>query len=128
MITTKTVTAISVAPDGVNIAIGKTQQYTATAKYVDGSTADVTGTASWKTADATVAIVNASGLGTAMAAGSTNVTATLSGVSGSVTLTVPAAAKTLTSIAVTPADTTIAIGATAQFSASATYSDGSTAA
>ncbi|MCU1313738.1 MAG: Ig-like, group 2 [Acidobacteriaceae bacterium] len=125
-ITTKTVTAMSVAPDSANIAIGKTQQYTATAKYVDGTTADVTGTATWKTADAAVGIVNGSGLGTAVTAGSTNVTATLSGISGSATLTVPAAPKTLTSIAVTPSSTTIAIGSTAQFSASATYSDGST--
>ena len=124
---TNVLTAISVTPGTVNVVIGKTEQYTATAKYVDGTTADVTGSAAWKSADAAVATVNASGLSTAIAAGSTNVTATVNGISGSAALTVPAAAKALTSITVMPATTTIAIGATAQFSASATYSDGSTA-
>jgi hypothetical protein len=123
----KTVTALSLTPGSADIPVGKTQQYAATAKYVDGTTADVTSTATWKCMDGTVATVNASGLGTAIAAGSTSVTATLNGVSGNAMLTVPPTAKTLTSIAVTPPTTTLVTGATAQFSASATYSDGSTA-
>lgn len=126
VVTAKTVTAVSVAPASVSIPIGKTQQYTATAKYLDGTTADVTSTAGWSCGNAAIATVNASGMGTAVAPGATSVTATLSGVSGSASVTVSPAARTLTSIAVTPATATIAVGATTQFSAQATYSDGST--
>ena len=74
-----------------------------------------------------MATINGSGLATAGAsAGSTTISATLSGVTGSTTLTVQAApAPTLTSIAVTPANPTIQTGTTQQFAAEGTYSDNS---
>ena len=43
----KKLTSISVAPSSASIAVGATQQFTATAAYSDGSTANVSSTASW---------------------------------------------------------------------------------
>lgn len=125
--TSKTLTAIAVSPSTASVAVGATGQFTATATYSDSSTADVTKTASWTTAKVAVATVNSSGLATGVAAGSTAVTATLSGVSGNASLTVPAPTKTLSSIAVSPATASVAVGANLQFTATATYSDNSTA-
>ncbi|HET7105977.1 MAG TPA: Ig-like domain-containing protein, partial [Candidatus Acidoferrum sp.] len=65
------------------------------------------------------------GLATAGTAGqSTTISATLSGISGSTTLT--ASAATLISIAVTPANSSAAAGTTVQFHATGTYSNNST--
>jgi uncharacterized protein YjdB len=124
---TKALTAIAASPGTANISVGGTEQFNAMATYSDGSTANVTASAHWTDADSKVATINPSGDATAVAAGSTTVTATLDGMSGSATLTVAATAKTLTAIAVSPATANIAAGATEQFTAKATYSDNSTA-
>ena len=125
--TTKTLTSIAVTPGNASIAVAATEQFTATATYSDGSTANISTTVTWATASAAIATINSTGLATGVAAGSSSVTATLSGVTGTTPLTVTAKAKTLNSIAVTPANASIAVAATEQFTATATYSDGSTA-
>jgi uncharacterized protein YjdB len=122
----KTLTAIAVSPGTANLAAGLTQQFTATATYSDNSTADVTATVAWTTSNAAVATITSAGLATALAPGSATVTATLSGVSGSASLTVPVPPPALASIAVSPSAPTIAVAATQQFTATGTYSDGST--
>jgi uncharacterized protein YjdB len=121
---TKTLTAISVSPSSANLDASATEQFNATATYSDNSTANVNSTATWAVAAASVASVNTTGLVTAKAAGSTSVSASLNGMSGSATLTVT---KTLTSVTVSPATSTIIVGATQQFTATANYNDGSTA-
>jgi uncharacterized protein YjdB len=117
-----TVTSIAVTPPTASIAAGATQQFAATATYSDGTTGNVTTTATWTSSKPTVATM-ASGLATAVAAGSTTLTATLNGVSGTATLTVT---PTLSSIAVTPNPAAVSVGATQQFTATATYTDNST--
>jgi uncharacterized protein YjdB len=123
----KTLLTIAASPATADLSVGAAKQFNATATYSDGSTQDVTASAAWTDTSPAVAKVTASGMVTALAAGSTTVTATLDGVSGSADLTVSAAPKTLTTIAVTPATATIAIGATQQFTATAKYNDGTTA-
>jgi Bacterial Ig-like domain (group 2) len=123
----KTLTSISASPSTASIAVGATTQLAAMGTYSDGSTAEVTTTATWTSSTATVATVNSDGLVTGLSTGSTTITASLSGVSGAATLAVGAMAKTLTSIAVTPSTASISAVATQQFTATATYSDGSTA-
>jgi uncharacterized protein YjdB len=125
--TTKVLSSIAASPTTANLAVGASQQFTAQATYNDGSTADVTSSAAWTDANAKVATITSSGMATAVATGSTTVTATMGALSGTATLTIAAPAKTLASIAVSPATATIATGATQQFAATATYSDGSTA-
>ena len=78
----------------------------------------------WASATTSVATITTAGLATGVATGTSTISATLSGVTGSTVLTVSAAA--LQSIAVTPANPTIAKGTTQQFTATGTYSDSST--
>ncbi len=124
--TQKTIRTIALSPTSANLVVGATQQFTATATYSDASTADVTSTATWVSANTGFATVNSSGMATALAAGSTTVTASVSGFSGTASVSVTTPAKTVSSIAVTPASPSITAGATQQFTATATYSDGST--
>src|ERR1039458_7540365 len=121
-----TLTSVSVAPSSASILVGATQQFIATATYSNGSTANVSSTASWTNAPASVATTSSSGLATGVTAGSTMVAASLRGISGNASLTVGATA-TLASISVSPSSVSIAVGATQQFTATATYSNGSTA-
>jgi uncharacterized protein YjdB len=118
-----TLTSIAVSPATGSIAAKATQQFTAMGKYSDGSTADLTGRVSWRSSNTAVATVNTSGLATAVAAGSTTITASLSGVSGIASLTVT---PTLSTISITPNPANIKAGSTQQFAATATYSDGTT--
>ena len=124
---TKTLSSIAVTPATASIAAGTTQQFTATATYSDGSTAVITSSVTWSSSSTVTATISAAGVATAVAAGTSTITATLNGVSGTASLAVVAATKILVSIAVTPATVSISAGATQQFTATGTYSDGSTA-
>ena len=90
-VTPKTLTAISVTPSSDSLAVGGTEQFTATATYSDNSQANVTTTATWAVANTAVATVTSAGLVTAAASGSTQITASLNGISGTASLTVTAA-------------------------------------
>jgi Bacterial Ig-like domain (group 2) len=85
---TKTLTAIAVTPSNANVTVGGQEQFDAVATYSDNSTADVTSTASWAVANTGVATITSAGLATGVAVGSTQVTASLSGITGSDGLTV----------------------------------------
>ena len=117
--------SISVAPATASIAPGQTQQFTAIGTYSDGSAANLTGTVAWQSSNTSVATVNSSGLATGVAAGTATITAAQDGKSGSATLTV--VARVLQSITVAPATASVAVGQTQQFTATANYSDGTTA-
>ena len=69
-------------------------------------------------------ITDLSGLATAVAAGSTTISATQGSVSGLTSLTVTAPPPTLQSITVTPANASIAVGDTQQYTATGHYSSG----
>jgi hypothetical protein len=86
----KTLTSISIAPSSASITVAATQQFTATATYSDHSTANVSSTAGWTDVPASIATTSSSGLATGVTAGSTMVTASLSGISGNASLTVTA--------------------------------------
>lgn len=122
----KSLTSISITPSDPTILVNATEQFTATGSYSDGSTANLTSLVAWASSKQSVATVSESGLGTGVAAGSTTITATMSGIAGSTILTVTAAAVTLTSIVVTPSTASITTGTTQQFTATATYSNGTT--
>ena len=78
---------VSVAPDSTRIAVGATVTFGATAK--DGSGNVTSTTFTWSTGDASIATVNASGMATAVALGTTTITATsANGVSGTAKLVV----------------------------------------
>jgi hypothetical protein len=121
-ITAPALTSISVTPSNPSIAVGLQQQFTATGTYTDGSTQNLTATASWSSSTGVAKI--SAGLATSVSQGSTTIAATLGTVQGSTTLTVTAPA--LTSISVTPSNPSIALGLQQQFTATGTYTDGST--
>lgn len=91
-VTQKQVTSISIAPltQTLSLSIGPTTvQYTATATYKDGSTADVTAVATWTSVPSSVASISATGLATAVTVGTATVSATSGGVtSNTATVTV----------------------------------------
>ncbi len=124
--TTKSLNSISITPSNPSISVNATEQFTATGNYSDGSTANLSSSATWASSNQADATVNGTGVATGVAAGSTTITASMSGVTGSTTLTVTAGAVTVTSIAVLPTSPSIITGATQQFTATATYSNGST--
>ncbi|HTW75627.1 MAG TPA: PilC/PilY family type IV pilus protein [Steroidobacteraceae bacterium] len=126
-----TLVSISVSPVDPTITAGQTESFIATGTYSDGSTQNLTDQVGWTSSDTGIATINSQGLASSSSAGSTSITATLSGISGSTTLTVNAAPPpppppTLVSITVTPANQTIDVGQTQQYTATGTYSDGST--
>ncbi|MGB8323889.1 MAG: choice-of-anchor D domain-containing protein, partial [Candidatus Acidiferrum sp.] len=102
-----------------------TQQYTATGTYSDGSIQNLTTTATWSSSNLTVATIGATGLATARGLGTATITAVSGNIDGTAALTVTPA--TLSSIAVTPNPASVTQGQTIQFTATGTYSDGSTA-
>jgi 6-phosphogluconolactonase (cycloisomerase 2 family) len=123
-VTAATLTSIAVATTTPSVTAGLTAQFTATGTYSDGTKPDISSKVIWASATTAVATINASGLATALTPGTSAITAMLSGVTGSATLTVTAA--TLVSIAITPAHPTIAPGKTVQFTATGTYSNATT--
>src|SRR5207302_10461724 len=115
--------SIKVSAANANPTVGDTVQLTATGKYGDGSTKDLTSSVTWTTAPAGLATVSAGGVLTATASGAVSVTASMGGISGSASVTI---APKLVSIAITPGTKTIAASTKQQFVATGTYSDNST--
>ena len=119
-----TLTSITVAQitdpwDLGPLPVGALRQFTATGNYSDGSTQYLTQTVTWSSSNPAVGGVSSIGLVAAASPGSTDISATFGGVTGSSTLTVVAA--TLSAIAITPSTISIQVGTTQQFSATAGY-------
>ncbi|MGA9565823.1 MAG: Ig-like domain-containing protein [Candidatus Korobacteraceae bacterium] len=92
-VTQKTVTSITIAPPNptpLSLSLGPTTvQFTATATYSDGTTANVTTIATWTSVPSSVATISATGQVTAVAVGNANITATSGGItSNTATVTV----------------------------------------
>jgi hypothetical protein len=124
-VTPPTLVSLAVTPLNLTLAPSSSQQFTATGTYTNGSTQNLTGSVSWRSGNAAVATISASGLATGVAAGTTAITAISGSITGSTNLTV-GSAPTLVSIAITPVSLNVALNASQQFTATGTYSDGST--
>jgi len=123
-VTAPTLVSITLSPQGATIPLGATQQFTATGVYTDGSTQNLTASATWSSSATVVAAINSNGLAAGLFQGTATIQANFGSVSASTTLSV--AAPALVSIAVTPATATIGLGSSQQYQATGTYSDGST--
>lgn len=115
--------SISVTPATQAMAVGTTQQFVAVGSFDDGSTQLLT-SLTWSSSSNSVATVSTTGLVTAVGTGTATLTATSGTISGTASLTITAA--TLVSLAVTPANPSMAVGTTRQFTATGTFSDSST--
>ena len=125
-ITSATLQSISVSPATPSIALGTTQQFTAIGTYSDLSAENITTSVTWASSvPATASISAGTGLASGLTAGTTQITAKLGTVSSAL-IPLKVTTATLKSIAVAPAAPTIGLSATQQFSATGTYSDGTT--
>ncbi len=127
-VTAATLVSIDVTPASASIANGTTRQFVATGTYTDGSSQILTDSVSWSSSSTGVATISnaesSEGLASGASVGTSTITATQGGVSGTATLNVTAA--TLVSIAVTPANDSVARGLDQQFGATGTYTDSTT--
>jgi hypothetical protein len=122
-----TLRSLAVTPPTSSVNKGSTVQISATGTYSDNSTQDATASANWTSSNPLLATVGAStGLVTGVAGGGpVTITASIGSLTGSSTLTV--SPVSLLSIAVTPANSGVTVGSTAQFTATGTFSDTTTA-
>jgi trimeric autotransporter adhesin len=122
-VTAKALVSVGVTPANPSNPAGTTRQFTATGVYTDATTADLTATATWASATTSVATVDAAGLATAVSPGTSLISATSGGITGSTTMTVTNA--TLVSLAVTPQGPSIPAQSIRPFSVVGTYTDNS---
>jgi Bacterial Ig-like domain (group 2) len=84
----KALSSIAVSPSTANFPIGESRQYSASGTYTDGSAADLTSTVTWSSSAPAVAAVSTGGLVSGLATGTTTISASISGVTGTTGLTV----------------------------------------
>ena len=118
--------SIAVTPSP-SIGVGAQQLFTAVGTFNNGSTENLASVL-WSSSSTSIAPVSNDatnpGIAASLTQGTAIVTANAAGIAGSATLTV--SAPTLVSIQLSPEGPTIPLGGTQQFTATGTYTDGST--
>ncbi|MEW6281135.1 MAG: Ig-like domain-containing protein, partial [Candidatus Eremiobacterota bacterium] len=126
-VTAAQLTSIDVSPMNPSLPAGLSRQFTATGRFTDNSSQDLTAQVTWSSSDPAAATVSNAvgqeGLCATVAPGQTDVGAALGAVAGTSRLTVTGAQ--LTSIQVTPLNPSLPDGLTRQLTATGNYSDGS---
>lgn len=126
-VTSAVLEAIEITPADARLPVGFKRSYTATGLYSDGSSRDITGTATWSSSDTAVASISNGaadkGVATGVAAGTANIKAAVGAVEQTTPLTVTTA--TLSRIEVTPGNKSIPLGTSQQYTATAVFSDNS---
>ena len=121
--------SINVTPPTPQVAAAGTTQLTATGTYTDGSTQNLTGTATWVSSAPSVASVSA-GLVSCSASATSSGSATISASGATATgttsasTTVTCLAPVLQSITIAPTQLTLPTGGTAQLAATGHFSSG----
>lgn len=114
-----TVASIDVTPASATLSVGQTRQFAASPRTANGAV--ITGkSATWQSSSSSVATVDGTGLVRAIAAGTTTITASVEGRTGTATVTV--LALPVAAIALSPATVTIVVGGTYPLAASVTDS------
>lgn len=126
-VTPATLKSIEVTPARQNIALGTKLRFTATGIFSDNTTQDLTPAVTWGSSHSEFATVSVArgieGLTTAIAVGSTTISATSGSIAGSTQLAVTPA--TLVSITVTPDAPSIPLGLSQQLKATGKFTDDS---
>ncbi|MGO9452235.1 MAG: beta strand repeat-containing protein [Candidatus Binataceae bacterium] len=123
-VTSAVLNSITITPVNPSVAIGTTQQLTATGVYSDGSTADLTNLASWTSSNTAIATVDSTGLLTGIAEGTATISAQFDGITGTTDATVTTVV--LVAIDVSPSDASIAPLSVLRLTATGVFADGST--
>jgi hypothetical protein len=123
-VTSATLVAITVTPAGASLPKGTSQQYSAEGQFSDGTSSNITASVTWSSTATAFVTINSSGLAQAVGVGSATISATSGSTTGFTGVTV--VPPVLVSLAITPANPSIAAGQTEQFTATGTFSDQST--
>jgi Big-like domain-containing protein len=123
-VSTAHLVSIDINPANARIQKGTSLNFTVTAAYSDGSTATILSGVSWKSSKPSVVSIRGFGRADGKKSGTVTITASLSGVTANTTLTV--GSGTLLSLAISPVGPAVAAGGTQQFTATGTFSDGTT--
>ncbi len=131
-VTSATLVSIAVTPVGQAIVYQTQQQYTAIGTFSDSTTQNITNTVTWTSSDTAHISITPTGIGGGLATGvaTTTTPVTISAAQspaapGTTTATVIPAS--ITSIAITPGTSGLAVGTSRQYTATATLNNGSTA-
>lgn len=100
--TVPTLTSISVTPQSSSLAVGATQQFTATGTYSDQSQSNITASAIWTSSATNVATISTAGVATGIAEGSATIQAAVGTIIGSISLTGTPSMFRLTGSLITP--------------------------
>ncbi|WP_194273965.1 Ig-like domain-containing protein [Variovorax paradoxus] len=130
-VTPATVVSLAITPGTATIAKGTRTQFVATGTFSDRTTQDLSADVAWHSSSLAVATVDGTGLASGLSVGSASISATCQSASLcasalAATATLDVSAASLTSLAVSPASPSIALGTTQQFTAIGTYSDQTT--
>jgi hypothetical protein len=122
-------TSIQVTPQNSTIPTTVAVLFSATGTFANGDTQTLTTAVTWTSSTSSIATISNSqgsnGQATGLHPGSTIISAVFGGQVGAASLTVTSA--TLTSLAVAPSSASIGVGSSQPFTATGTFSDGSTA-
>ncbi|MEJ2179514.1 MAG: Ig-like domain-containing protein, partial [Gammaproteobacteria bacterium] len=120
--------SINVTPSQPAVAASTQLQFSAFANFSDGSIQDISDFVAWSSQDSDVAVIHSQGGKPGnvltLSAGTSNITASLAGITGSTKLTVSAA--TLTAITIDQANLSLAKGTSARLLVTAHFSDATT--
>lgn len=119
-----TLNSIAITPPSLTVTNGKTEILSAIGTYSDGSTADITSQVTWIVDAPEIATVSGDGVITGIAVGNATITASFKAITSQSAI-ISVTDATLSGIAITPADVSLAIGPNTYLSAIGTYSDGS---
>lgn len=121
-VSTATLSSIDVRPSSTSLALGTTQNFTATGRFSDASTMNLGSMVTWSSEDTNVVSIDATGRATAAQLGATTISAAFMGVSGDAQVTVTDA--TLRALEATPSTFTLPLGSSQAITVSGRFSDG----
>lgn len=116
--------SIAVNAASASLPLGSSEQLTATGTYSDGTTKDLTSSASWTSSSPSIVSVSGPGLVAGVSVGPATISASSETIVGTEVFTVAAAA--LSSLRIAPVAPVVPLGSTVQLAVIGTLSDGST--
>jgi trimeric autotransporter adhesin len=120
-----TLTALAVTPTSTSVGVGTSQQFTATGKFSDGSSSNLSTSVQWTSSNTSVAFVGTNGMATGAAVGSSIITASSGSMNASATLNITNQGASLKAITISPTAVSLPVNTAQQFTATGSYSDGS---
>ncbi len=118
-----TVNSLEIFPKDTNVTVGASGVFRAVVKLSDGTTKDVTDSATWVSSNTTAVSISSLGLGKALSAGDSNVTASYDSTTSVPSLISVSSSKTISNVQITPNNMSINVGETLAYTVSVIYDD-----